>query len=162
MVICNIKNFKKLKINYIQYSDINKILFDYFLEIYKLLYDKSIKFDNNNTKPKTGIELEEEVSIRLKKIGYKTKTTKISGDQGVDVIAIKNNITLAIQCKLYSKPVGNKAVQEIIAGKDFYNADYGIVISNAEFTKSAKELANKCNIKLINFRFMEDEIKKII
>lgn len=47
----------------------------------------------------------------------------------------------AIQCKLYSAPVGNKAVQEVHAGKAHYQCDVGVVATNSTFTKAAVELA---------------------
>ena len=155
-------NYSDLNIQYNKYSDIKCMLFEYFKEIYIYLsyeYKKINKYQLNL--PKTGIEFENEVCLRLKEAGYESILTKTSYDQGVDVIIIKDNIKIAIQCKLYTKPVGNKAVQEIIAGKDFYNADYGVVVSNASFTNSAIELANKCGIKLINFDSLEEDIDSI-
>ncbi len=83
--------------------------------------------------------------------GWKATTTKASGDQGVDIVAKKNGIVAVFQVKKVSKPVGNKAVQEIIAGKEFYSANCGFVISNVDYTPSAKELANKSGIKLIHY-----------
>ena len=72
--------------------------------------------------------------------------TSRTGDQGADVIAEKNGKKIIVQCKLYSKPVGNKAVQEVFAAKQFYNGDLGIVITNNDYTKSARQLANSTNI----------------
>lgn len=83
--------------------------------------------------------------------GWKTRTTKGSGDQGIDVFAQKEGIKIVLQCKLYSRPVGNKAVQEALAGKTFAGAHMGAVISNQRYTKSAHELAMKANIKLLHF-----------
>lgn len=83
-------------------------------------------------------------------INYEANVTKGSGDQGVDVVAKKKDKTIAIQCKKYSQPVGNKAVQEVIAGKDYYGADFAVVVSNASFTPSARKLASKCNVILLD------------
>lgn len=78
----------------------------------------------------------------LKKKGYENvEVTKGSGDQGVDIIAERDGIRYAIQCKCYSSTVGNKAVQEVYAGKDFYRCQIGVVMTNNYFTKSAIELA---------------------
>lgn len=85
----------------------------------------------------------------LKKNGYENvEVTKGSGDQGVDVLAERDGIKYAIQCKHYSQPVGNKAVQEIFAGKQFYHCHIGIVMTNNYFTQSAKELAKENGIIL--------------
>jgi restriction endonuclease Mrr len=76
--------------------------------------------------------------------------TKASGDQGVDVLAEKNGIKIAIQCKLYNSPVGNDSVQQVLAGKVFYNAQFAVVISNSEFTRSAKQIAEVSKVILLH------------
>lgn len=100
-----------------------------------------------------------EISIanKLKQYGFDTRLTQKTGDQGVDVIAIKNKKKVVIQCKLYSNSVGNSAVQEILGGKAFEGADYAVVVSNAAFTKSAKQLARSADVLLIH----HDELEKI-
>lgn len=74
-----------------------------------------------------GYQFEEYIANLLKRIGYtNVKVTSGSGDNGADVLAEKNGITYAIQCKwsLYGKNnIGNKAIQEIFSGKTFYNKD---------------------------------------
>ena len=80
--------------------------------------------------------------------GWSAYVTQGSGDQGVDVIAEKNNFKLAIQCKLYNSKVPNKAVQEVQAGKGFYGCDAGIVVSTAEYTKSSMQLAQSLGVFL--------------
>ena len=57
---------------------------------------------------------------------------------------------MLFQFKRYSNPLGNKAVQEIYAGKAFYNGTHAIVVSNAGFTKSAETLAKKTGVILIS------------
>ena len=54
---------------------------------------------------------------QLRSSGWNASVTRQSRDQGVDVIAEKSGIRVVLQCKLYSNPVGNKAVQEIVAGR---------------------------------------------
>ncbi len=101
-------------------------------------------------------DFEKECARILNLKGFSARATKGSGDQGVDVLAEKNNIKIAIQCKQYSKPVGNKAVQEVIAGKNFYNTEYAAVVSNASFTPSARKLAAKCGVILLDIRTLNN------
>jgi restriction system protein len=63
-----------------------------------------------------------------------------------------------IQAKRYSKPVGNKAVQEVIAAKAYYRCDEALVISNNSYTKSAKDLAQKVGVSL----WSKKELMKMI
>tara|TARA_A100001388_G_scaffold228127_1_gene179644 strand:+ start:639 stop:1175 length:537 start_codon:yes stop_codon:yes gene_type:complete len=94
---------------------------------------------------------------QFKKFGWKAEATVGSGDQGVDVVAKKKGLILVAQCKKFSKPVPNKAVQEVVAGIKFYKADSGVVIAPNGFTKSAEKLAAANNIQLIH----HSEIKNL-
>lgn len=99
----------------------------------------------------TAKEFEKRVADKLSEIGFMTEVTKYVGDQGADVLAEKNGVIFAIQCKLYSDSVGNKAVQEAISGKNYYKANYAVVVTNSHFTKQAHELADKTNSILLHY-----------
>ena len=104
---------------------------------------------NPDNLPKNGLDFERWVAKSLNDTGWKTNVTVGSGDQGVDVIAEYQSITVGIQCKLYSGSVGNKAVQEIKSGIEFHQCDYGVVITNGKYTKSAQDLAKSTDILLL-------------
>lgn len=74
--------------------------------------------------------------------------TRGSGDQGVDVLAEKEGIRYAIQCKCYSHDLGNTPVQEINAGRTIYHCHIGAVLTNRHFTKGAKEAAEATGVLL--------------
>lgn len=76
------------------------------------------------------------------------EVTQYSGDFGVDIIAYKDDVKYAIQCKKYSSPVGIKAVQEVIGSKTMNDCHVAVVLTNNFFTSSAKELAKKNNVLL--------------
>lgn len=85
----------------------------------------------------------------LRRDGFlNVEVTRGSGDYGVDILAEKDGITYAIQCKRYSKPVGVKAVQEAYAGRDMYDRMVGVVMTNQFFTTPAVEAAKKLKILL--------------
>lgn len=131
--------------------------------LFTQLYDKKQhpqkKQFTNNT-PSNPYEFEKLCANLLEEQGFKTKVTKKSGDQGVDVLAQKDNKTFAIQCKFYHHPIGNKAVQEINAGKTYYKTDYAVVVSTNTYTTSAKQLAKNCGVYLLNIEDLKrlDEI----
>ncbi len=100
--------------------------------------------------PKDGLEFEKWVADQLEKFGWQAYKSPSSGDQGIDVIGEFNGISLGIQCKLYSDPVGNKAVQECLSGKYYYELDFAGVLTNSTYTKSAIELAKKTDIQLLH------------
>ncbi|MGL4873256.1 MAG: restriction endonuclease [Clostridium sp.] len=108
-----------------------------------------------------GLEFELFLKDLFEKINYTVKTTKASGDQGADLILIRNGETIVVQAKFYSSPVGNKAVQEVVASMKFYNASRGIVVTNNIYTKGAIELAKANNIELWDGSALEELIYQI-
>ena len=98
----------------------------------------------------TGYDYEYLWALYLKLKGYGVKVTKKSGDEGVDVIAIKNYRKIAYQCKLYySKPVDRDAIYQVNAGRDVYKCSKAIVVTNGTFTAPAIETAKKLSVELL-------------
>ncbi|SFC09823.1 restriction endonuclease [Butyrivibrio sp. YAB3001] len=101
----------------------------------------------------------------LKKHGFiDVEVTRGSGDFGADILAEKDGISYAVQCKCYDKPIGVKAVQEIYAGRDYYDCMVGVVMTNQYFTQPAMELAEKLKIVLWDRGYVdameEEEVKR--
>ncbi len=85
----------------------------------------------------------------LKERGFlQVEVTKGSRDFGADILAEKDGVSYAIQCKRYDGPVGVHAVQEAYAGRDYYGRMVGAVMTNQYFTEPAVELATKLKIML--------------
>lgn len=84
--------------------------------------------------------------------------TKGSGDFGADIIATKDMITYAIQCKAYSEPVGIKAIQEALCGREYYDCMIGAVLTNQYFTKAAIQAADKLKILLWDRDYLQQLI----
>lgn len=73
-----------------------------------------------------------------------------SGYQGADVIGDKSGNRLAIQAKCYRGPVGSRAVQEVVAAREFYGADAAWIITYSSFTGSARRLAQIAEVELVD------------
>ena len=82
-------------------------------------------------------------SLLLQNGFYNVDVTRTSGDQGVDVLAEKDGIRYAVQCKCFTTDLGNTPIQEVYAGKEMYNCHVGAVMTNRYFTPGAKALAEK-------------------
>ena len=104
----------------------------------------------------SGIEYEDFCKDILVKHGWEVKKTKATGDQGVDLVAVIETIRACIQCKRFSSPVGNSAVQEITAGKLHWHGTHAVVVSNAGFTKSAQALARSTGVLLMSHEELAD------
>jgi restriction system protein len=103
----------------------------------------------------TGTDFEEYVAARLERGGWQVTFTPGSGDYGVDLIARRDDSSVAVQCKRLGKPVGVAAVQQVVAGARHHDCTKSIVISNQEFTDAAKKLAFTHNCQLIGRRALQ-------
>ena len=92
---------------------------------------------------------------RLTVLGWSVCRKGGTGDQGVDLLASKDGTVVAIQCKRYASTVGNHAIQEVEAGRQFEDAHFAAVISNSSFSKSAVVLAFKLNVALLHVSELE-------
>ncbi|MCI8571397.1 MAG: restriction endonuclease [Lachnospiraceae bacterium] len=96
-----------------------------------------------------GHEFEYFCADLLKRNGFtEVEVTKGSGDYGADILAQKEGVTYAVQCKCYTGPVGVGAVQEVYAGRDYYDRMVGAVMTNQYFTSPAVKAAEKLKILL--------------
>lgn len=98
--------------------------------------------------------------LLLKNGFFNIRITQESGDHGTDILAEKDDISYAIQCKCYSSNIGNTAVQQAHSGKGFYHKDIAVVLTNQYFTTQAKEEADTLGVKLWDRSKLEEFIKK--
>jgi len=148
----------ELDMSTIEFDDAADLVYEQ-LEM-RSMEDREGGFDPVNL-PFDGHAFENWVAESLTGFGWEANVTSGSGDQGIDVIAIKDGKKAGIQCKLYSSPIGNKAVQEAHAGKAYYKADAVAVLSNAPYTASAKDLASVTGVTLLSHHDIPDLFEKM-
>ena len=108
-----------------------------------------------------GVEFEVFCAQLLERRGFiDISLTKASGDFGVDILAEKDGVTYAIQCKRFSAPVGVKAVQEVCAGREYYDRMVGAVLTNQYFTAPAVDAAKKLKILLWDRGYLESMLEE--
>lgn len=135
-----------------------RMLLRFFLWLFGWINEKrrlrKADFDRMN-----GWEFEEYVAELLVRNGYhNVEVTKGSGDQGVDILAQKDDVSYAIQCKHYESKIPNRAVQEAYAGACFYGCDVPVVLTNSYFSPSALELGDEIGVELWD----REELKKLV
>lgn len=163
-----------IKYPYCVYSTgLNPNLLSYFSVTYNDNINTITNNDRTNTKTQksliqtidndiTGVEFENISKLILEKNGFSNIiVTSTSGDYGVDILAEKDYVKYAIQCKKYSSSVGIRAVQEVIGGKAMNNAHVAVVLTNNYFTPNAKELANKNGVLLWDKNKLLEMIKEV-
>jgi len=109
----------------------------------------------------SGAQFEVFVAKIMMGLGYRATVLGGSGDQGVDVIATAGKERLAIQCKNYAKPVGNKPVQEVYAGARHHRCTAALVVAPEGFTKGAVELARSVGVSLRDAQDLRGWLRQI-
>jgi len=99
----------------------------------------------------TGREFETFICNLFDYLGYNTSTTAITGDNGIDILAKTNKKSIGIQTKLYyNHKVGNRAIQEVFSGKNYYKLDFAIACTNWNFSTPAINLAKELKVGIID------------
>lgn len=97
----------------------------------------------------------------LEKQGFMdVEVTRGSGDFGVDILAEKEGVTYAVQCKRYQGSVGVDAVLQTYAGKDYYDRMVGVVMTNRYFTSPAMKAAEKLRILLWDREYVDSMLEE--
>ncbi|WP_420541203.1 restriction endonuclease [Priestia filamentosa] len=109
-----------------------------------------------------GFQFETYLKSLFQQLGYKAHVTPKSGDFGADLI-MKGQQKIVIQAKRYGfkNRVSLSAVQEIYGAQAYYKADEAWVITNSFFTKSARALAEACNVQLFDRKALQELILEV-
>lgn len=103
-------------------------------------------------------EFEGAIARWLTAIGWRCRTTKRTGDQGVDVLAVNPDALTGglyvVQCKRYGPDnlVGSPALREFLGTIVHHGAARGLFITTSSFTKEARDFAEGKPIALIDGR----------
>ena len=96
----------------------------------------------------SGWEFEQFLAAYFRRLGYRVEATPASNDYGVDLLCWDREECIAVQAKRYSGAVGVHAVQELLSGMAYYQAQQGLVVTNAFFSRQAQALAEKGGVAL--------------
>ncbi|MGX7705675.1 restriction endonuclease [Methylobacterium sp. Gmos1] len=132
------------------YGDLMEARWDEILDIVEAASLSVPVPDEADALPEDGLAYERYCAALLERAGWEARTTKAAGDQGADVVAERDGVRLVVQCKRYAKPVGNGAVQEVVAARSYWSADCAAVVSNAGFTPAARKLAAATDVLLLH------------
>ncbi len=106
---------------------------------------------------------EASIAALYKKQDFDIYLTPYSNDKGVDVVVLKNGENYLIQVKQTKSLVGIDAIQEIYTAKNYYESKFNekfnlLIITNNDYSSSAKILAKSNNIQLFNRNQLENLI----
>lgn len=108
-----------------------------------------IDLDNLN-----GEEFEELIAALFRNMGLNASVTQRSRDGGIDIIATTGQSIFSgkylVQCKRWTKPVGEPTVRELYGVVSSERANKGILITTASFTDDAHRFASGKPLELID------------
>jgi hypothetical protein len=102
----------------------------------------------------SGHQFEVLVEKLIEKMGFIVEERKKTVDGGIDILAKSYEPilggTYVIQCKRYTKKVGQPVLRDLYGVVHSKNANKGILITNSTFTKKAIEFARNKQLELID------------
>ncbi|QWU17872.1 restriction system protein [Paenibacillus sophorae] len=116
---------------------------------------------NADVRTLSGTDFERLMEMYYIDQGYSVLRVGGSGDHEVDLILKgKEGYKIAVQCKRWKQDVGNDIVLRLKAGKQVHGCYDAWIVTTSNFTKAAKEAADRLNIKLINGLSLDDKLKR--
>jgi hypothetical protein len=97
-----------------------------------------------------GISFEHEFSELLGDLGYRTTVTPRSGDGGIDILAVRDGATMAVQCKRTSAPASPAMTRELLGSMTHSRVPHGMLVCTAGFSKGARDFAAQNSIQLVD------------
>jgi len=108
---------------------------------------------------------EEVVCGYYHKLGYRSDTTRMGADGGIDILLYDKDTeipTVVIQCKAWSHKVGVKPVRELLGVMTANQVNRGIFVTTSNYTTEAKEFASGvANMELINGCALLERIQEL-
>jgi HJR/Mrr/RecB family endonuclease len=108
-----------------------------------------------------GTRFEVFVADLFKAMGHRVVLCGGAGDQGVDIIVYSRGERVAVQCKNYARPVGNRPVQEVYAGARHHRCVEAWVVAPAGYTSGARDLAKSTGVSLYDANTIHLWIKNV-
>jgi HJR/Mrr/RecB family endonuclease len=92
--------------------------------------------------------------------GYTVRKNPVSYDFGCDLLLYKFGDSTAVQLKARKQTVGISAVEEVHAGRGYYNTRGAMVISLGGFSSSAVKMANRLSVLLWDKKKLLEQMNK--
>ena len=126
------------------------------------LYNRTLE---DHWKSLRGTAFENELAMLYRKVGYSVRTTKATGDRGVDLILEKNAQTVIVQCKGHEKPAGVGVARDLYGALIDARADSAVLACPSGFTKGVVDFVRGKPIELVDARklvLMAESVEKTV
>lgn len=89
--------------------------------------------------------------------GYEVTYTPVAENNNIDLIVKRDGVTRAVGCLLANKVMCAEDVKPVYAGKDFYEVDGLMVVTNMYFDRTALDFAKAHKITLVDRNILIDQ-----
>jgi restriction system protein len=108
-------------------------------------------------------EFEEYIAELFKRLGYENVTlTPTSNDKGIDILAKREGVRIAIQCKKYKGVIGSPQMQTFLGAMQHVEAQKGFFVTTSVFSREAEKFAYDHPIELIDGFALAEMIQSAI
>ena len=116
----------------------------------KLKQQKSYWRKYWSDKQKDGFDFENAVADLYRKLGYKVKVTKGTGDGGVDLILKKDGQITIVQCKAHTHQVGPEPVRALWGVREDFGATSAIFVAYSGVTQGAWNFVRGKKLRIVD------------
>jgi restriction system protein len=96
------------------------------------------------------IPYEQLVANSLSDLGWQTQLINVPDDDRAELIAEMRDKRVQIHCRRFAASTGLLAIENACAHQCLSSADFVVMVSNAKFTKRAKQLAASRSVLLLH------------
>jgi hypothetical protein len=96
------------------------------------------------------VDFENLIGQLFEDMGYKVKTTAVTGDEGVDLFLQKDGIKEVVQCKRFKGNVGAPIVRDLYGAMIHFNAQKSYLVTTGRITQPARDWVAGKPIELID------------
>lgn len=137
-------------------DDLEYLLIHFIDEKEEAILTGNLKNKQNSFNSLSGTEFELLLIRLFDSMGYIVEHCGKAGDQGGDLILNKGSQRILIQAKCYTNNIDNKAVQEAVAAKKYYDCSRAIVVGSSDFTLGAIDLAKANDVELMRKKQLQE------
>ena len=96
-----------------------------------------------------GYDLEQQLEVLFSCVGFSVSRLGRSGDDGIDLILVRNGRSIAVQCKGWGSSVGPATVRELIGTRHIHSVSEAWLVAVGGISKGAEQLAQKHDIRIV-------------
>jgi len=108
---------------------------------------------NEGRKPRTStrsLAFHQRCAITLQRHGWATHVAAEPRSDGIDIFAEYDDTIVGLHCRIYTHPVGEDVLEQLMTAAQYYCLDSAAVVSPSGYTSGARRLATANRVALLD------------